>query len=93
MFLRSRRRAAQFSSIVVLLLEQLSGDPSQQYFADGITDAVITDLAKISTHRVISRTSAMHYRDRNLTVTQIAEQLGVDAVVEGSVTRSGNHAS
>jgi hypothetical protein len=46
-----------------------------------------------STHRVISRTSAMHYRDRNLTVTQIAEQLGVDAVVEGSVTRSGNHAS
>jgi len=85
------RSAAEFSSIAVLPLEQLSGDPNQDYFADGMTDALITDLAQITSLRVISRTSAMHFKGTHLTVPEIAQQLGVDAVVEGSVTRSGNH--
>jgi TolB-like protein/DNA-binding winged helix-turn-helix (wHTH) protein len=87
---RHRRNAAEFSSIVVLPLDQLSGDPSQEYFADGMTDALITDLAQITSLRVISRSSAMHFKGTHLTAPQIADQLGVDAVVEGSVTRSGD---
>jgi TolB-like protein/DNA-binding winged helix-turn-helix (wHTH) protein/Tfp pilus assembly protein PilF len=86
----SRKTSTEFSSVVVLPLEQLSGDAIQEYFADGMTDALITDLAKISSLRVISRTSAMHFRGTHLTARQIADQLGVEAVVEGSVTRAGN---
>lgn len=74
-------------SIAVLPLENLTGDPSQQYFADGMTDALINNLAQISTLRVISRTSSMRYKDRPL--PEIARELNVDAVVEGSVLRSG----
>jgi TolB-like protein/DNA-binding winged helix-turn-helix (wHTH) protein/Tfp pilus assembly protein PilF len=88
---RHRRSDAEFTSIAVLPLDQLSGDPSQEYFADGMTDALITDLAQITSLRVISRSSAMHFKGTHLTVRQIADQLGVDAVVEGSVTRSGDH--
>jgi len=77
-------------SIAVLPLENLTGDPGQQYFADGMTDALITTLAQIGSLRVISRTSTMHYRDSRKTLPEIATELGVDAVVEGSVVRSGN---
>jgi TolB-like protein/DNA-binding winged helix-turn-helix (wHTH) protein/Tfp pilus assembly protein PilF len=77
-------------SIAVLPLENLSGDPSQEYFADGMTEALITDLAQINSLRVISRTSAMHYKGSRQPLPEIAKELNVDAVVEGSVTRSGN---
>jgi TolB-like protein/lipoprotein NlpI len=77
-------------SIAVLPLENLTGDPGQQYFADGMTDALITSLAQIRSLRVISRTSSMRYRDSTKRLPQIAKELGVDAVVEGSVVRSAN---
>src|SRR5207245_8312752 len=73
-----------------LPLANLSGDPTEEFFADGMTDALITDLGKISALRVISRTSVMHYRDAKKTLPEIARELNVDAVVEGSVLRSGN---
>src|SRR5207247_1460790 len=74
----------------VLPLENLSGDKEQDYFADGMTDELITDLAKIGALRVISRTSMMHYKGTNKTVPEIARDLKVDAVVEGSVERFGD---
>ncbi len=77
-------------SLVVLPLENLSGDPSQEYFVDGMTDALTTDLAQISALRVISRTSAMQYRNKRKPLREIARELNVDAVVEGSVVRSGD---
>jgi TolB-like protein/DNA-binding winged helix-turn-helix (wHTH) protein/Tfp pilus assembly protein PilF len=77
-------------SLAVLPLENLSGDPAQNYFADGMTDELITDLAQISALRVISRTSAMVYKDARKPLPQIARELNVDAVVEGSVLRSGD---
>ena len=77
-------------SIAVLPLENLSGDPSQEYFADGMTDALITELAQFSSLRVISRTSAMHYKGSRQPLPAIARELNVDAIVEGSMTRSGN---
>src|SRR5579862_3993817 len=88
---RSRGRApAGIRSLAVLPLENLSGDASQNYFADGMTDELITDLAQISALRVISRTSAMVYKDAHKSLPQIARELNVDAVVEGSVLRSGD---
>jgi len=77
-------------SIAVLPLENLSGDTNQEYFADGMTDALITDLAQVSSLRVISRTSAMHYKGSRKPLPAIARELNVDAVVEGTVIRSGN---
>jgi TolB-like protein/DNA-binding winged helix-turn-helix (wHTH) protein/tetratricopeptide (TPR) repeat protein len=77
-------------SLAVLPLENLSGDPAQNYFADGMTDELITDLAQISALRVISRTSAMAYKEARKPLPQIARELDVDAVVEGSVLRSGD---
>jgi TolB-like protein/DNA-binding winged helix-turn-helix (wHTH) protein/Tfp pilus assembly protein PilF len=76
-------------SLVVLPLENLSGDPSQDYFSDGMTDELITELGQISDLRVISRTSAMTYKGTRRTLPQIAQELNVDAVVEGAVLRSG----
>ena len=67
----------------------LSGDPAQDYFADGMTEALITSLAKIEKLRVISRTSAMQYRGTRKSLPRIARELNVDAVLEGSVLRSG----
>jgi hypothetical protein len=64
-------------SIAVLPLENLAGDRGQQYFADGMTDALITDLAQIGSRRVISRTSTMHYRDSRKSLPEIAKELGV----------------
>jgi TolB-like protein len=73
----------------VLPLENLSGDPEQEYFADGLTEALITTLAKIRALRVVSRTTVMHYKGVHRPLPQIASELGVDAVVEGTVLRSG----
>ena len=91
-WVRQRLRQATLPvihSIAVLPLEDLSGDPSQEYFADGMTDALITDLAKLDSIRVISRTSVMQYKKTHKLLPQIARELGVDAVVEGAVVRSG----
>jgi TolB-like protein/Flp pilus assembly protein TadD len=77
-------------SLAVLPLENFSRDPDQEYFADGMTEALITDLSKISALRVISRTSAMQYKGAKKPLPQIARELQVDAVVEGSVERSGD---
>ncbi len=77
-------------SLAVLPLENLSGDPSQDYFSDGMTDELITELGQIGELRVISRTSAMTYKGARRPLPQIAHDLNVDAVVEGTVLRSGN---
>jgi len=82
--------ASPIRSLAVLPLENLSGDPAQDYFAEGMTDELTTQLAQISALRVISRTSAMRYKDTKESLPQIAADLQVDAVVEGSVLRSGN---
>lgn len=80
----------KIGSIAILPLENLSGDPSQDYFADGITEELIADLGQISALRVISRTSAMTYKGTKKTLPEIARELGVDAIVEGSVVRERN---
>jgi len=77
-------------SLAVLPLQNLSGDPSQEYFADGMTEELIGRLSKIHGLRVISRTSAMHFKNTQLSVTEIAKTLNVDVIVEGSVIREGN---
>ncbi|HZE18757.1 MAG TPA: protein kinase [Candidatus Angelobacter sp.] len=77
-------------SIAVMPLENLSGDPEQDYFADGMTEAVIAGLAKIRALRVISRTSVMRYKGVRESLSEIARALDVSAIVEGSVLRSGN---
>ncbi|HUF53058.1 MAG TPA: tetratricopeptide repeat protein [Dehalococcoidia bacterium] len=77
-------------SILVLPLKNLSNDPEQQYFADGMTEELITRLASLEGVRVISRTSAMTFRNTDKLLPQIASDLQVDAVVEGSVLHSGN---
>ena len=76
-------------SLAVLPLENVSGDPAQEYFADGMTDELITDLAQISSLRVISRTSAMQYKGAHKSLPEIARELAVDGIVEGTVFRSG----
>jgi serine/threonine-protein kinase len=83
----------QIRSLAVLPLENLSGDPAQEYIADGMTDALIGDLSMIGALRVISRTSAMRYKGAKKSLPQIASELGVDAVVEGSVQRFGDRVS
>ena len=77
-------------SIAVLPMENLSGDPSQEYFADGFTEELVTELAQVHSLRVISRTSVMQYKGTNKPLPQIARELQVDLVLEGSVLRSGN---
>jgi TolB-like protein/DNA-binding winged helix-turn-helix (wHTH) protein/Flp pilus assembly protein TadD len=81
--------ARPIRSVAVLPLENLSGDANQQYFADGMTDELITMLAKNSTLRVVSQTSTMQYKGVHRPVRDIARELGVEGVVEGSVARSG----
>jgi serine/threonine-protein kinase len=80
----------QIRSLVVLPLKNLSGDPGQEYFADGMTEALINDLAKIGSLRVISRTTAMQYKNSPKALPQITQELNVDFVLEGSVIRSGD---
>ena len=78
-------------SLAVLPLENLSGDPAQDYFVDGVTDELITAMAKLNSVKVISRTSVMQYKGvHSKPLPQIAHELGVDAVVEGSLVRSGD---
>jgi TolB-like protein/Tfp pilus assembly protein PilF len=77
---------------VVLPFSNLSGDPSQEYFADAMTDEMTSDLAKIGALRVISRTSAMHYKGTSKTLPEIARELNVNGVIEGSVLRTGGRA-
>jgi len=86
------RTAERIRSVVVLPLESLSDDPEQDYFADGMTEALITGLAKISALRVISRTTAMRYKGTRKSLPDIARELKVEAVVEGSVLRVGKRA-
>jgi len=79
----------QVRSIAVLPFENLSNDPAQEYFTDGITDELITDLASLEGVRVISRASVMSYKGKHQPLPSIASALGVDAAVEGSVARAG----
>ena len=88
--LRPRASGSHIDSLAVLPLENLSRDPDQEYFADGITEAVISDLGKIGALRVISRQSVMHFKGSKETLPQIARALNVDAIVEGTVEHSGN---
>jgi len=88
-FLKRAGADAQIHSIAVLPFENLSGDTSQDYLAEGLTDAVTTDLAQIGTIKVISRSSANHYKKDYKPLVKIGQELGVDAVVEGTVARSG----
>jgi TolB-like protein/DNA-binding winged helix-turn-helix (wHTH) protein/Flp pilus assembly protein TadD len=90
LYVRNRPSSALIRSLAVLPLESLSGDASQDYFADGMTDELITDLGQISALRVISRTSVMSYKRVRKPLPQIARELNVDGVVEGTVLRSGN---
>src|SRR5713101_2627603 len=77
-------------SIAVLPLDNLSGDPSQDYFVDGMMDELTTDLAKVGSLRVTSRTSVMRYKGTKKGLPEIARELNVEGIVEGSVMRSGN---
>jgi len=81
---------ARIDSIVVLPLENFSHDPEQEYFADGMTEELTRTLANIGALKVISRTSAMQYKGARKPIPQIAKELNVDAVLEGSVMRAGN---
>lgn len=87
---RSSASRPIINSLAVLPLQNLSGDPNQEYFADGMTDELITDLAQIHSLRVISRTSVMPFKNAKKSLPEIATQLNVDAVIEGSVLRTGN---
>jgi TolB-like protein/DNA-binding winged helix-turn-helix (wHTH) protein/Tfp pilus assembly protein PilF len=87
---RQWRTSPEISALAVIPLESLSVDPEQEYFADGITDALITDLAKRGNIRVTSRTSVIRYRKTRKSIGEIGRELNVDAIVEGTVTRSGN---
>ena len=86
--LLARPTPVRIRSIAVLPLENLSGDPAQEYFADGMTDALVTDLAQISSLRVISRTSVMRYKHTRKPIPDIAKELNVDGIVEGAVAQS-----
>lgn len=86
-----RPAPARIESIAVLPYVNLSRDPGQENFVDGMTDALITDLAKIGRLRVISRTSVMQYKGAKKPLPEIARELNVDAVVEGTVQRTGDH--
>jgi TolB-like protein len=87
---RSRPSTPQIRSLAVLPFQNLTGDREQDYFVDGMTEALTTDLAQIAALKVISRTSAMQYKGAHKSLPLIADELGVDAVVEGAVTRSGD---
>jgi TolB-like protein/DNA-binding winged helix-turn-helix (wHTH) protein/Tfp pilus assembly protein PilF len=89
--LLGRSRVPPIRALAVLPLENLSADPEQEFFADGMTEELTTDLGKISALRVISRTSVMQFKGTRKPLSEIGRGLGVDAVIEGTVTRSGNH--
>ncbi len=89
-FLTVETPETEIKSIAVLPLDNMSGDPEQLYFTDGMHEALINNLSKIGALRVISRTSVMQFRETDKTVPEIALELGVDAVIEGSVYRADN---
>ena len=82
------RQTHKIRSVAVLPLKNVSGDPDQNYFADGITDEITTDLARITSLRVVSATSSRHSAEVDASLAEIAKELNVDAVVEGSILRS-----
>ena len=86
------QEAASAKSVAVLPFENMSTDPENEYFSDGITDDIIAQLSKISALKVISRTSSMQYKKTTKKITAIAEELGVAAILEGSVRRAGPRA-
>jgi TolB-like protein/DNA-binding winged helix-turn-helix (wHTH) protein len=88
---RYHPRLGPIRSIAVLPFANLSGEHGQDYFADAMTEELTSDLGKISALRVISRTSAMHYKNTQKTIPEIAQELNVDGVIESSVVRSGDH--
>lgn len=88
----SRERAFAEPTLAVLPFDNLNGDPAKDYFADGLTDALITELASIPAVRVISRQSVLHLKGSNRKLQEIARDLGLDAVVEGTVLHEGQHA-
>ena len=88
-YVQAKSAVPPIRSIAVLPLDNLSGDPSQEFFADGMTEQLVTDLAKIGSLRVISRTSVMRYKGEKKGLPEIARELNVDAIVEGSIIRSG----
>jgi len=88
---RFTQAAAPIRSLAVLPLDNLSGDPGQDYFADGLTDELITALAQLGNVQVISRASVMRFKGTRMPLSQIARELHVDAIVEGSFVRSGQH--
>ena len=87
---RSGISPGEIRSIAVLPFENLSNDPEQAFFVAGMHEALITELSKIESLRVISRTSSMRYRESDKSVPEIAQELGVDALVEGSVLKAGD---
>jgi len=86
----SRDTHTAIASLAVLPLNNLSGDPNEEYFADGMTDELTTMLAKDSTLRIVSRTSAMQFKEAHRSLPEIARALNVDAILEGSISRSSN---
>ena len=84
------RTKPEIGSLAVLPLDNLSGDPTQEYVADGMTEALITELGKVGSLRVIARTSVMKYKGTHTAPSKVARELGVQALVAGSVLRSGN---
>jgi serine/threonine protein kinase/Tfp pilus assembly protein PilF len=88
--LTTRAGPAPIDSIAVLPLRNLSGDPEQEYFSNGMTEALITDLAKVSGLKVIAPHSAMRYKNTDKPLAEVARELGVDALVEGSALRAGD---
>jgi len=89
-YTRKKPTPPAVTSIMVLPLENLTNDPEQEYFADGMTDALIGEVAKIGGLHVISRTSSMHYKKTKKSLAEIAREIKVDVVVEGTVQRSGD---
>ena len=87
---RPKAAALSIRSIAVLPLQNLSGDATQEYFADGMTEELITEMSRIQSLKVISRTSVMGYKGTTKHLPQIASELGVDGIVEGSVVRDGD---
>src|ERR1019366_10599514 len=87
---KKKKKKSRIKAIAVLPLANLSRDPEQEYFVDGMTEALITDLAQIGALRVISRTSAMRYKGSDKSLPEIARELNVEGVVEGSVMRAGD---
>jgi len=83
-------RIPPIQSLAVLPLTNLSGDPDQEYFSDGMTDALITDLAQMGSVKVISRTSIMRYKKTDKSLPEIARELNVGGIIEGTVQRSGD---